>query len=74
MLAGQRQERLRRLFRHLVAPELEDETDVAYALAVDSDVHGRYEVQEAAAQTLLALAREHDLLPSVTVLFEDAEM
>ena len=56
------------------APELEDETDVAYALAVDSDVHGRYEVPEEAAQTLLALAREHDLLPSVTVLFEDAEM
>ena len=56
------------------APELEDETDVAYALAVDSDVHGRYEVPEEAAQTLLALAREHDLLPSVTVLFENAEM
>jgi hypothetical protein len=47
---------------------------VAYALAVDSDVHGRYEVPEEAAQTLLALAREHDLLPSVTVLFEDEEL
>ena len=56
------------------APELEDETDVAYALAVDSDVHGRYEVPEEAAQTLLALAREHDLLPSLTVLFEDEEL
>ena len=56
------------------APALEEETDVAYALATDSDVHGRYEVPEAAAQSLLELAREHDLLPSVTVLFEDEEM
>ena len=56
------------------APELEDETDVAYALAVDSDVYGRYEVPEEAAQTLLALAREHDLLPSLTVFFEDEEL
>jgi len=55
-------------------PELEDEEDVAYALATNSDVHGRYEVPEAAAQSLLELAREHDLLPSVTVLFEDEEM
>ena len=55
-------------------PEMDDETDVAYALATDSDVHGRYEVPEAAAQSLLELAREHDLLPSVTVLFEDEEM
>jgi hypothetical protein len=37
-------------------------------------VHGRYEVPEAAAQSLLELAREHDLLPSVTVLFEDEEL
>ena len=55
-------------------PTLEEDTDVAYALAVDSDVHGRYEVPEAAAQELLELAREHDLLPSVTILFEDEEM
>ena len=55
-------------------PELEEDTDVAYALATDSDVHGRYEVPEAAAQSLMELAREHDLLPSVTVLFEDEEL
>ncbi len=55
-------------------PTLDEDTDVAYALATDSDVHGRYEVPEAAAQSLLELAQEHDLLPSVTVLFEDEEL
>lgn len=55
-------------------PVLDEEEDVAYALAIDSDVHGTYEVPEAAARTLLDLAREHDLLPSVTVLFEDEEL
>ncbi len=56
------------------SPKLEDDTDVAYALAVDSTVQGRYEVPEEAARTLLELAREHNLLPSVTVLFEDEEL
>jgi len=55
-------------------PELEDETDVAYALATDSTEHGRYEIPEVAAEAVLDLAREHDLLPSVTVLFEDEEL
>jgi len=56
------------------APELEDEEDVAYALAVDSVEHGTYEVPEVAAESLLDLARTHNLLPSVTVLFEDEEL
>ncbi|PSQ77715.1 MAG: hypothetical protein BRD35_03130 [Bacteroidetes bacterium QH_7_62_13] len=55
-------------------PELEDEEDVAYALATESTVHGTYEIPEVAANTVLTLAREHDLLPSVTVLFEDEEL
>ncbi|MFB6230442.1 MAG: hypothetical protein ABEL04_04725 [Salinibacter sp.] len=55
-------------------PELEDEADVAYALATDSVVHSTHDVPEAAAQALIGLAREHDLLPSVTVLFEDEEL
>lgn len=55
-------------------PEREDEEDVAYALAVDSVEHGTYEVPEVAAESLLDLARTHDLLPSVTVLFEDEEL
>jgi hypothetical protein len=55
-------------------PELEDEEDVAYALATESTVHGTYEIPEVAANAVLALARENDLLPSVTVLFEDEEL
>ncbi|MFO8099029.1 MAG: hypothetical protein R6T83_05320 [Salinibacter sp.] len=55
-------------------PELADEADVAYALATDSEVHGTYEVPEVAAESLLDLARTHDLLPSITVLFEDEEL
>lgn len=55
-------------------PPLEDEEDVAYVLAVESTVHGTYEIPEVAAEALLTLAREHDLLPSVTVLFEDEEL
>jgi len=55
-------------------PPLEEEEDVAYALATDSTVHGTYEVPEVAAEVLLDLARSNDLLPSVTVLFEDGEL
>ena len=55
-------------------PELEDDADVAYALAVDSEVHARYEVPEAAAEALLTLASDDDLLPSFTPLFEDEEL
>lgn len=55
-------------------PELEDEEDVAYALAVESTDYERFEIPEVAAEALLALAREYDLLPSVTVLFEDEEL
>ncbi len=55
-------------------PELEDEEDVAYALATRSDVYGTYDIPEVAANTVLTLAQEHNLLPSVTVLFEDEEL
>jgi hypothetical protein len=49
----------------------DDEADVAYALAVESVEHATYEVPEAAAVALLDLARTHDLLPSLTLLFEE---
>lgn len=55
-------------------PSLEDDAEVAYALAVESTIHGTYDIPEEAAIALLDLAREHDLLPSVTVLFEDEEL
>lgn len=55
-------------------PVMEDEEDVAYALATESTVYGTYDIPEVAASTLLTLAQNHDLLPSVTVLFEDEEL
>jgi hypothetical protein len=47
--------------------------DVAYALATDSVEHDRFDMPEAVAIELLRLARTHDLLPSLAVLFEDDE-
>lgn len=55
-------------------PVLDEDEEVAYALAIDSVVHRRYEVPEEAARELLDLATEHELLPSLTVLFEDEEL
>ena len=52
-----------------------DENDeIGYALAVDSKEHGCFETPEEAAEALLALAREHGLLPSITLLFEEDEV
>jgi hypothetical protein len=54
--------------------ELDEETDVAYRLAIASTEYGTYEIPEVASGALLSLAEEHGLLPSFTVLFEDEEM
>lgn len=54
--------------------ELDEDSDVAYALAIDSAEYGSYEVPEVAAAALLQLAEEHNLLPSFTLLFEEDEM
>ncbi len=54
--------------------ELDDDSDVAYALAIDSTGHSSYDVPEVAAAALLQLAEEHNLLPSFTLLFEEDEM
>ena len=52
-----------------------DESDeIGYALAVDSKEHGCFETPEEAADVLIGLAREHGLLPSVTLLFEEDEV
>ncbi len=53
---------------------LDDEDEVAYALAIDSTEYGRYDDPAEAAAALLALAAEHDLLPSFTLLFESDEL
>ena len=55
-----------------VVPDEEDE--IGYALAVDSEEYAVYETAEEAAETLLTLARDHGLLPSITLLFEEDEV
>jgi hypothetical protein len=57
------------------ATEWEDDEDgdddIGYALATDTDEYGSYDTPEEAATELLKLAKQHDLSPSVTLLFED---
>ncbi len=55
-----------------VKPDEDDE--IGYALAVDSEEHGSYETPEEAAEVLLRLAREQGLVPSITLLFEEDEV
>ncbi|HEX7072227.1 MAG TPA: hypothetical protein VF190_15550 [Rhodothermales bacterium] len=52
----------------------EEGDEIGYALAVDSKEHGSYDTPEEAASVLMSLAREHSLLPSVTLLFEEDEV
>ena len=51
--------------------DADEDGEIDYALAVDGKEHGTYETPESAAETLLALAREHNLAPSFMILFED---
>ncbi len=55
-----------------VEPDEEDE--IGYTLAVDSEEYGAYETPEEAAEALLTLARDQNLLPSITLLFEDDDV
>lgn len=48
-----------------------EEDEIGYALAVDSTEYGCYDSPEATADVLLLLAREHNLTPSITLLFEE---
>jgi hypothetical protein len=50
-----------------------DTDDIGYALAVDSREVGTYNTADEAAVALLTLAREHQLAPSITLLFEEDE-
>ena len=47
--------------------------DIGYALAVDSREVSSYNSADDAAIALLTLAREHQLVPSITLLFEEDE-
>jgi hypothetical protein len=51
-----------------------EDDEIGYALAVDSKLFGEYESPDEAAEVLLGLAREHGLLPSITLLFEEDEV
>ncbi len=51
-----------------------EEDDIGYALAVDSREHGVYDTPEEAADVLLKLAKESNLQPSITLLFEEDEV
>lgn len=48
--------------------------EIGYALAVDSKEYGCYDTPESVSDALLNLAREHNLAPSVTLLFEEDEV
>lgn len=47
--------------------------DIGYALAVDSREISSYNSAEEGAVALMTLAREHNLMPSITLLFEEDE-
>jgi hypothetical protein len=51
-----------------------DDDDIGYALAVESKEYKTFETQEEAAEALLQIAMERNLLPSVTLLFEEDEV
>ncbi|GIV57538.1 MAG: hypothetical protein D6746_05975 [Bacteroidetes bacterium] len=52
----------------------DDEDDIGYALAVDSNEYGTYDNPADVAHVLLELARAHNLTPSITLLFEEDEV
>jgi len=49
----------------------EEDEEIGYALATNTRTYGLYDTPEDAADALLELAAEFDLLPSLTLLFED---
>lgn len=52
----------------------EVDTEIGYLLATDSNELGTYGSPVKAADAILALASEHDLQPSITLLFEEDEV
>lgn len=47
--------------------------EIGYALAVDSKEFGCFDGPEETSEALLNLAREYNLIPSVTLLFDEDE-
>lgn len=54
--------------------EPDEDDEIGYSLAVDSQEYACYETPDEAAEALLGLANEHGLLPSITLLFEEDEV
>jgi hypothetical protein len=54
------------------SPDEEDE--IGYLLALDSNVFSSHDSPDEAASALLQLARKHNLEPSITLLFEEDEI
>ena len=48
--------------------------DIGYALANRTNEYGTYESADEAAAAMLALAEEHGLTPSITLLFEQDDV
>jgi hypothetical protein len=53
--------------------DVDADGEIDYALAVDGSEHGTYGTPEEAAEVLLELAREHNLVPSFMLIFEEEE-
>ncbi|MEX0600490.1 MAG: hypothetical protein WD423_06185 [Rhodothermales bacterium] len=53
---------------------LDEDAEIGYALAVDSKEHAAFDAPEAAADALLGLANQYNLMPSITLLFEEDEV
>ena len=54
--------------------EMDEDDEIGYTLAVDSEEYGCYDTAEEAAEVLLTLARNEDLIPSITILFDEDEI
>ncbi len=54
--------------------EAADADDIGYVLAVDSKEYASYATPEEAADALLRLANQDNLMPSITLLFEEDEI
>jgi hypothetical protein len=53
--------------------DVDEDGEVDYALAVDGKEHGCFDTPEDAADELLNLARQTNLVPSFMLLFEEEE-
>lgn len=51
-----------------------DDDDIGYALAIDSTELGTYDTAEEASTIIFKHAKDRNLVPSVTMLFEDEEI